>query len=166
MPLLVDGHNLIAHIPGLSLADSDDEAQLVLLLRRYALVRRGRRVVVVFDRGVYGHPQTLNGYGVECHFAHSPDDADKELVRRIRKIRRTSEWQLVTSDRAVAGAARSRQIVVISAPDFALRLQKLVQPTVQPDRKYSDRPPSKQEVEDWLRFFGVDEEAEEDAEQS
>src|SRR5262245_8805655 len=37
MHLLVDGHNLIGQMPGLSLADPDDEAQLVLLLRGYAM---------------------------------------------------------------------------------------------------------------------------------
>ena len=52
MPLLVDGHNLIGQVPGLSLADADDEAQLVQLLRRYSTAKRGRQVVVVFDRGV------------------------------------------------------------------------------------------------------------------
>jgi uncharacterized protein len=56
MPLLIDGHNLISQIPGLSLSDPDDEGDLVMLLRRYTTARRGRKVVVVFDHGVYGHP--------------------------------------------------------------------------------------------------------------
>ncbi|MCG8348305.1 MAG: hypothetical protein MI924_11065, partial [Chloroflexales bacterium] len=63
MPVLVDGHNLIGQLPNLNLADHDDEAQLVMLLRHYTTRKRGRRVVVVFDHGVYGHPDNLNGYG-------------------------------------------------------------------------------------------------------
>ena len=80
MPLLIDGHNLIGQIPGLSLTDEHDEADLVMLLRRYTTAKRGRQVVVVFDRGVYGHPQRLDGYGITCAFARSPQDADAQLA--------------------------------------------------------------------------------------
>lgn len=155
MPLLVDGHNLIGQMPDLNLADSDDEAQLVLLLRRYAARKRGRRVVVVFDHGVYGHPQNLSGYGVECHFAMSPEDADHDLIRRIRAIRRKGEWQVVTSDRAVAGEARARGMKVVSAQEFARKLQALGTPAVHPRTKDTDHTLSPDEVEEWLRMFGV-----------
>ena len=156
MPVLVDGHNLIGQLPILNLADHDDEAQLVMLLRRYATRKRGRRVVVVFDHGVYGHPDNLNGYGVECHFAKSPSDADSELIRRIRAIKRAGEWQVITSDRAVAGEARARGIKVVAAEEFVRRLLAPNAPTVNPGRKYGDRLLSPDEVEEWLRLFGVD----------
>lgn len=154
MPVLVDGHNLIGQMPNLSLADSDDEAQLVLLLRRYATRKRRGKVVVVFDHGVYGHPENLNGYGVECHFAMSPRDADSYLIRRIRSIRRTGDWYVVTSDRAVAGEARARGIRVVSARAFARTLLALNEPSVRAEDKANDRPLSAQEIEEWLRLFG------------
>ena len=91
MPLLIDGHNLIAQIPGLSLADEGDEAELVLLLRRYTTAKRGRQAVVVFDRGVYGHPQRLDGYGITCSFARSPQDADEQLIRRLGTLKRQAQ---------------------------------------------------------------------------
>src|SRR5947209_1052889 len=122
MHLLVDGHNLIGQIPGVSLADADDEAQLVMLLRGYATHKRGRQVVVVFDHGVYGHPQGLNGYGVTCHFAMSPQDADTQLIKRIRALRRPGDWALVSSDRQVARVATERGVRVISAREFAAQL--------------------------------------------
>jgi hypothetical protein len=159
MPLLIDGHNLIGQVPDLDLADSDDEAQLVLLLRQYAARKRGRRIVVVFDHGVYGHPQNLNGYNVECHFAKSPRDADKLLIRRIRAIRRTNEWQVITSDRAVAGEARARGIKVISSNEFARKLQVSDGPAVRPDSKSSERPLTSCEVDEWMQIFGIDPEA-------
>ncbi|NTW01622.1 MAG: hypothetical protein HGA19_09960, partial [Oscillochloris sp.] len=74
MPILIDGHNLIGQMRSISLSDPDDEAKLVLLLRRYANGKRKRKVVVIFDGGVYGHPDNLNGYGVEVRFAKSPSD--------------------------------------------------------------------------------------------
>jgi predicted RNA-binding protein with PIN domain len=160
MPLLVDGHNLIAQLPHLRLSDSDDEAQLVMLLRRYATRKRSRRVVVVFDHGVYGHPDNLNGYNVECHFAHSPTDADTELIRRIRAIKRTGQWQVVTSDRAVAGAARAQGVQVISSQAFARKLAVLREPTASMHEKKSEKPLNEAEIQDWLRLFGEKEDEE------
>ena len=153
MHLLVDGHNLIGQVPGLSLADADDEARLVLLLRGYATRKRGRQVVVVFDRGVYGHPQQLNGYGVTCHFAKSPQDADTQLIRRLRALRRPREWALVSSDRQVARVAEECGVRVIGAHEFAAQLRastsKARPPAEKPEAQLSPA-----EVEEWLRIFG------------
>lgn len=157
MPILIDGHNLIGQLPGMSLADPDDEAQLVLLLRRYAAHRRGRKVVVIFDGGVYGHPDNLSGYGVEARFAKSPADADGELIRRIRQVKRRDEWVVVSSDRAVAGEARSHGIPVVSSQEFARRLAAMDMPRASLNAKRNDRPLSKAEVEEWMRLFGVEE---------
>lgn len=157
MPILVDGHNLIGQIPTIDMADPDDEAQLVMLLRRYAARRRGRRIVVVFDGGVYGHPDNLNGYMVEAHFARSPGDADGELVRRIRQVKRRDDWVVVTSDRAVAGEARARGLEVISSETFARRLAALDMPRASLRDKRNDRPLSKAEIEEWMRVFGLEE---------
>lgn len=156
MSLLIDGHNLIGQIPTLSLADANDEAELVLLLRQYAARKRGRRVVVVFDGGVYGHPHTLNGYGVECHFAQSPKDADALLIKRIRSIRRRGEWQVVTSDRAVAGAAQAHGVQVISSQAFARLLASPAVPPVCADEKDAHYTSNPQEIQEWLRLFGAD----------
>lgn len=153
MPLLVDGHNLIGQVTGLSLADADDEAQLVLLLRRYSTAKRGRQVIVVFDRGVYGHPQQLNGYGITCYFARSPQDADAELIKRLRAIQRPREWTLVTSDQAIVRVAAERGVRVIGAHEFARQLQAgPIRTAAAPEEKRDVRL-SDAEVEEWLEFF-------------
>jgi uncharacterized protein len=153
MHLLIDGHNLIGQAPGLSLADADDEAQLVLLLRGYATRKRGRQVLVVFDRGVYGHPQRLDGYGVSCHFARSPQDADTQLIRRLRALRRPREWALVSSDRRVVRVAEECGVRVIGAREFAAQLRAPLAPARPPAEKPEARL-SPAEVEEWLRIFG------------
>jgi uncharacterized protein len=158
MPILVDGHNLIGQLQRISLSDPDDEEQLVRLLRRFAALRRGRRVVVIFDRGVYGHPaQQLSGFGVEAHFVLPPRNADQELIARIRKVKRGAEWQLVSSDRAVAGEARAHGLTVISAQEFARKLEQLDLPRANLQQKRNDRPLTKAEIEEWMRLFGVNE---------
>jgi predicted RNA-binding protein with PIN domain len=164
MPILIDGHNLIGQMRNISLADPDDEAQLVMLLRRYATKKRGRKVIVIFDGGVYGHPDNLNGYGVEARFAKSPSDADSELIRRIRAVRRRDEWQVVSSDNAVAGAARAHGVPVMSSQEFARRLEAInaPKPNASLHEKRNDRPLTKAEIAEWMRLFGVKEEDEGD----
>lgn len=158
MPLLVDGHNLIGQVPGLSLADADDEAQLVQLLRRYSTAKRGRQVVVVFDHGVYGHPQQLNGYGISCYFARSPRDADAELIKRLRAITRPRDWTLVTSDRQIASVAAERGVKTIAAHEFARQLAEhpaAARPARPPAHAKPDVRLSPAEIEEWLRIFGL-----------
>ncbi len=153
MHLLIDGHNLIGQMPDISLADPDDEAKLVMRLRRYATAKRGRQVVVVFDHGVYGHPGRLNGYGVTCYFARSPQDADTQIIRRLNALERPREWALVTSDRQLVRAARDRGVRVISAQEFAGRLQTPAAKPAPLDEKPDVRL-SEAEVEEWLKLFG------------
>ena len=154
MPLLVDGHNLIGQIPGIDLADPDDEARLVMLLRRYATRKRGRQVIVVFDHGVYGHPHDLNGYGVTCYFAKSPRDADSQLIKRLKSLSRPGDWTLVTSDRHVADVARERGVRVIDSREFAGQLLGERAPAQPPHDEKRDVQLSEGEVEEWLRLFG------------
>jgi len=154
MHLLIDGHNLIGQIPSISLADAEDEAQLVMLLRRYAMSKRGRQVVVVFDRGVYGHPQRLDGYGVTCHFAMSPHDADTQLIRRIGALRRPGDWTLVSSDRQVTRVAKERGMRVIGAREFAARLLAPTAPPAEAREEKRDVRLSEAEVAEWLQLFG------------
>ncbi len=163
MPLLVDGHNLIGQVPGLSLADADDEAQLVLLLRRWSTAKRGRQVIVVFDRGVYGHPQQLNGYGISCYFARSPQDADAELIKRLRALARPRDWTLVTSDRQIAKIAADRGVKTIGSREFAQQLGgsgRPARPARPPAHEQPDVRLSQAEIEEWMRIFGLPPDAE------
>ncbi len=44
MQFLIDGHNLIARMPDIDLADPDDEAKLVARLKRWASAESKRKV--------------------------------------------------------------------------------------------------------------------------
>jgi predicted RNA-binding protein with PIN domain len=154
MKLMIDGHNLIGQTPGLRLDDPEDEAKLVMLLRSYAARRRGRALVVVFDHGVYGHPQRLDGYGVVCHFARSPQDADTQIARRLRGLARPREWALVTSDRALARVAEERGVRVIDSLAFAAQLTAPRKPRADAAEEKYDAHLSEAELDEWLRLFG------------
>jgi len=154
MPLLIDGHNLIGRLPDLRLDDPDDEVKLVARLRAYR-ARTGKRVTVVFDRGLPGgHSQELSGAGVEVVFAAAGHTADGILRERIRWARDPRGLTVVTSDREVIAAARARGARVMRSEEFSARLS-----ASGPDQVEQDVHLSPEEVDEWLRVFGWEDEA-------
>ena len=67
--LVIDGHNLVPKIPGLSLHEVDDEERLLALLQAYARAKR-KKIEVFFD----GAPP---GQGI----VHNQDDWFKRMHR-------------------------------------------------------------------------------------
>src|SRR3972149_11835693 len=98
--LLIDGHNLIAQLLGLSLDDPDDEQQLVVMLRKYA-ARRGTRIVVVLDSGTAAHAggksRELSGGHVTAIFAGSHTIADRILMERLPELKKPGASSRVSS---------------------------------------------------------------------
>lgn len=158
MNYLIDGHNLIARTPGLSLADPDDEAKLVQLLRRWAAADRRRKVTVIFDGGLpAGEAKHMSGGGVKAIFAPNNSSADAVLIRRLEAIGNPPEFVVITSDRAVADAAARRRVAVQSSESFAAAMIS--------DRRFgkarkgpAERPDAPamnaDEMREWLELFG------------
>jgi uncharacterized protein len=151
--LLIDGHNLIGQMPDLSLADLDDEQQLIVRLRKYA-ARRRAQIVVVFDSGSPGgKSRELSGGGVTAIFAGSHTIADRVLMERIRELKKPGEWIAVSSDREVQQAAARRHLIVWSSPVFAAQLI-----TPPPTNGKTSAPVeaevSPDDVQEWLNIFG------------
>lgn len=157
MHYIIDGHNLIGRCRTIRLGDPDDEAQVVDYLHRWLLRHRQHSITVVFDGGVYGHPQPLDRPGLRAVFAHSPQDADTRLITLIKRIQEPQRYRLISSDQAVVAAARTHRIEVIDASQFATQIE---QPSHAPSSSKARRPRlepkvSRAEVDQWLREFGV-----------
>ena len=119
MPYLIDGHNLIACLPDISLDDPNDEAQLVNKLKGFAAKTR-KKCVVVFDHGIPGGSSTMSTGRVEVVFAAaSHTSADDIIIRRIGRVRDAPNWSVVTSDREVLNHARRHRMREISSAQFA-----------------------------------------------
>jgi predicted RNA-binding protein with PIN domain len=140
---------LIGQLRSVSLDDPDDEARLVALLRSYR-ARTRARITVVFDPGVlYASPQTHTQAGITAIFAPQGSSADAVLLRRLQRSRNPRGLTVVSSDRAIVRAARGLGAQVISAGEFALRLENPPQPEAEPE----DIQLSPTEVEAWLALF-------------
>ncbi len=155
MPLLIDGHNLIGRLPDLRLDDPDDEAKLVARLRAYC-ARTGKRVTVVFDRGLPGgHSRELSGGGVKVVFAATGRSADGVLRERIRRARDPRGLTVVTSDHEVIAAAQAGGARVMQSEEFAAQLS--APRTVEVEEEEQEKKEeylSKEEVKEWLYIFG------------
>jgi predicted RNA-binding protein with PIN domain len=151
MPFLIDGHNLIPHVPGHSLSDPDDEAHLVAALHGFAS-RNRRRIVVYFDRRAGGLAPNLSRAGVQVHFVAPPKTADEGIRRHLEGLRgEARNWTVVSSDMEVRRSAEKLGAAWLSAADFARRLQSAHSRKEVEDKP--DQAESDSEVQEWERLF-------------
>jgi predicted RNA-binding protein with PIN domain len=154
MNYIIDGHNLIPKIDGLSLSMVDDEQRLIELLIRFGESRQ-HKIEVYFD----GAPVGQSGMGkfgrVRAHFVSMRQSADDAIRKRLVRFGRLARnWVLVSSDRNVQLAAREAHAQVMSAEDFASYLQAcLLQSEVANPENAADQPMSEAELKEWLTIF-------------
>lgn len=151
MPYLVDGHNLIPHVPGLSLQDMDDEEKLLNLLADFARTEQVA-IEVYFDRAAPGYVGTRISGRVKAVFVSTHTIADEQIIKRIHSLGGSvKNWTVVTSDRRIQGEARTKRAQVVEAAEFVLRMATArrihpsadtTMPTLSPD-----------EVDEWLNLF-------------
>ena len=155
MPYLIDGHNLIGAIPGLSLADLDDELALIHRLTEYAQ-KHQRSITVYFDRGSLAAPQRTNAGRVKVQFVRPPRTADDAIRTHLRQLdREATNWTVVTSDNAVAAAARQAGATVIKSQDFARQMMPADIDTAEDEKP--DHHLDSDEIESWEKLFGGEE---------
>lgn len=153
MPYIIDGHNLIPKVQGLSLSDVDDEIQLIQILQDFCR-REGKQAEVFFDNAAIGQARTQKHGRVTAHYIRQGQTADDGIRNRLRKLGASARnWTVVSSDRQVAAASREARAGVISADEFARKLEVSgsldeITPEIDPD--LSIHP---DELGDWLKFF-------------
>jgi hypothetical protein len=151
MPYLIDGHNLIPKIPGLSLQDLDDEQRLIDLLQAFCRARR-QKVEVFFDQAPPGQAGSRQAGLVKVHFISRRSSADEAIRRRLERIgREAPNWKVVSSDRQVQAEARSRRAGVISSEAFTEEL--LTAARGGEHERAEGAAPAPDEIAEWLRIF-------------
>lgn len=152
MAYLIDGHNLIPHLPGLSLSALDDEMGLIPWLQDFCRKKR-KQVEVYFDNAPAGLPGERNFGMVKAHFVRQGNTADNAIRDRLHRLGKSARnWVVVSSDRQVQAEARSTGARAISSEQFARDLLNLERTTGgSPDHT---RPLSPEEIQEWLTLFG------------
>ena len=123
MQYVIDGHNLIPHVPGLSLSDLEDEQALIERLVAFCRQKRAR-ITVFFDQAAQGFSGRRNHGLVLAVFVPSSSNADKAIADYIRNQGASArDLTVVSSDRMVQAAVREHRARVLSSPDFAALLE-------------------------------------------
>ena len=150
MKWIIDGHNLIPHVRGLSLADLDDEQALIDLLIQFCRIKRDH-VLVFFDRAALGQAGEHTFGAVKAVFVPSPRTADAAIADHLRKQgSRVRNDTLVSSDRMLQAAARPLHMHVVPSDMFA---RQLVEVLSQAPATEADKPLSQEELRHWEQLF-------------
>jgi uncharacterized protein len=153
MPYLIDGHNLIGQMPDISLDDPDDEAKLVMLVKRWC-ARQRRKATIIFDGGLPGGVSKLSNSEVTVVFASERrSTADDLLLNRIRDEGNPNGLIVVSSDQAVARAARQRRMTVKGSAEFAGSMIKDLRTTPSAEAGSSNEGLSENDVAEWEALF-------------
>lgn len=151
MQYLIDGHNLIPHIPGLSLSDPDDEHKLIKVLQEYSRIRQ-KKIDVYFDQAAVGWAGQANFGQVKAVYVQRGMTADQAIMNRLKKLgKRARNVLVVSSDRQVQQAACAVHASVMTSDMFSAEYQRLMQE--EPELDPRSRLLSPDEVEMWERFF-------------
>ncbi len=153
MSYIIDGHNLIPKIAGMSLSEMDDEARLIQLLVSYCKKKKSR-VLVFFDRAAPGH-QGIKKYGaVTAYFVSENLKADDAIHRYLLSHHReTCNFTVVSSDHQVQRDACALKARVLSAEMFAKQLRDLLDQKVESSKDLQNELLSPDEVAEWENLF-------------
>lgn len=150
MQYLIDGHNLIPKVPGLSLSDPDDEEQLIVRLSAWARVSR-QQVTVFFDRASQGNAGSRRFSSVTAVFVPEGRTADSAIMDALARLKNNARnASVVSSDRMVQVAARAAHAKIIKSEDFAVSLLELKSA---PGAAVENPALTPGEIAEWENFF-------------
>ncbi len=152
MPYLIDGHNLIPKIPGLTLEQIDDEMRLIEMLQEFCRISR-KQAEVFFDRAPVGQAGARVYGMVVARFIREGVTADQAIRKKLNRLAgEARNWTVVSSDQEVQAAARASRAHLLSSEDFARQLLSTLAPQGSLPEEKPDIAP--EEVDEWLKLFG------------
>ena len=152
MRLLIDGHNLIPKVPGMSLQAIDDEDRLVEALQVYCRVRR-QALEVFFDQAPAGRAGARKAGQVTVRYVQQGKTADQAIIERLRGLGKAArECRVVSSDRRVRAEAKDLGATLVTSEQFAAELIE-ARYQAQAAQNENPAPPAEAEIEEWLRLF-------------
>jgi len=156
MAYIIDGHNLIPKVRGLSLQAMDDEMQLVELLQEFCRQNR-KQVEVYFDKASPGGVRARNFGLVIARFVHEGTTADDAIRAKLQRLGRSARnWTVVSSDRSVQASARAVRAQVMPSESFAGLLTQSLDETLDDQGEDPQAAVGDEELDEWLQLFGSD----------
>lgn len=155
MPYLIDGNNLIGHMPDLSLKNRVDRRRLLQRLLAFQNIK-STRVILVFDGPPDQDfaPEKFQGIPFSVRFPAPEESADSVIQDIISRETDLRQFFVVSSDREIGRFARSKGARSIKCEQF-LRELKAARKEYRKNREMekSEKPPSPLEVKLWDEIF-------------
>jgi predicted RNA-binding protein with PIN domain len=152
MQYLIDGHNLIPFIPGITLADMDDEESLVRILQIHARVSRSK-LEVFFDKAPAGRAGTRKVGMITVHSITATSIADTAIIARVRSMKKgASSWTVVSSDNRVKTECKRMGAKVVESAEFSKMVQNSMKKEQEKEKEQPVVDPG--DIEEWLDVFG------------
>ncbi|MBO0859732.1 MAG: NYN domain-containing protein [Chloracidobacterium sp.] len=163
---IIDGNNVIGGRVGWHRDKPGSRRILMQELARLAVVKK-LRLNVVFDGAP--DPQFPDGSiyrGVRVFYSRPGSDADERIIEMVEVERNKKSLVVVTSDRKLTSRVRACGARVMRSGEFRQALNEVVEksPGQESDTQnlkdkdiVKDRVKQDDEMNEWLRYFGVDE---------
>jgi predicted RNA-binding protein with PIN domain len=150
--MVIDGHNLIPKIPGLSLEDPEDESKLLEVLNQYCRLSK-THVELFFDGAPLGLEQKPKQGLIRVHMVRKGLSADDAIVAFIRGLGNNARnITVISSDRRVQVEVKSLQANVISSEAFSTEIRKALS-SPQAEQETRERTLTTNEIEQWEEVF-------------
>ena len=147
MPYWFDGNNLIGQSATAARAEPRVRHAFLNALGS-SRKSGGGRFLVYFDGDDPG--RTALPPGIMVRYS-APLSTDEAILSRLREIRYPSEVIVVTNDHELARRCRDAGASTLNWQEFTSRMES------RPAQRNSRKAPSeKVDVDDWLRYFGID----------
>lgn len=154
MPYIIDGHNLIPHIKGLSLDQIDDETALIEILEEY-FKRQRKKAVLYFDRAQAGGSPDINSAFLKVHFVRRPAIADEAIILHLKRLGGAAKnWIVVSSDHLVRRSAVRMGAQILTSAVFAAEIQQ--ETRNEAPEQITQKPEGDDDISQWLEIFGKD----------
>lgn len=152
---IVDGYNVIGAAGefGLALALPDKETRLLRLLSSFRSRRRSRQAMLVVFDGHYGRlatgPRRYTQAGIAVEWSLG-ETADAVIARKVRGAARAREIEVVTSDEDLLRTVTNCGAKGIRSQAFLAEISRALA-----DEPAAEKPgePSPAEVAEWLDLF-------------
>ena len=150
--IVIDGHNLIPKVPGIHLADPDDENKLIQMIGEYCRLSR-TRADLFFDGAPAGStPRSRHGL-VSVHHVKQGGTADDAIIRHLRREGQNARNILViSSDHRVQVEAKALRAETMTSEAFNSTMQQTFSSPAVIDA-IRNKPPSEAEVEEMLKLM-------------
>ncbi len=156
--IIIDGHNLLHAI--LKIEEDPKAVSDIELCRVVSSYLNQTNQVgeIVFDgRGPRDKDVFERVDGIEVTFSGIRNDTDTIIEEKIKTNTAPKRLIIVSSDRRLRKAARSRKAIAVKSEDFWIKVQKQLsrkRPQKEPAAKR--RGISDSETKQWMKIFGIE----------